>query len=101
MESREKLFKMRELTIPINDVKIFDNRYILRENFPFTSITFPANIYDAIIIKPCGEKSFSPQFPIFNHSIDDYISFVNKHGLIKALVIANDIAFLEKCPTLK
>ena len=45
--------------------------------------------------------SFSPRFPFFEHSIDSYISFINKHHLEKALVITNDISFLTECPTLK
>ena len=80
---------------------IFRNGYILRDGFPFASNTNPANIYDAIVIKPSGETCWSPRYPGFSHSIDEYIEFVNKHSLSKAIIIANNIEFLKECPTLK
>lgn len=33
----------------ITDSRILENRYILRNGFPFTAITYPANVYDAIV----------------------------------------------------
>ena len=35
----------------ITDSRILGNRYILRNGFPFTAITYPANVYDAIAVK--------------------------------------------------
>ena len=92
---------MEHIKEPIKNAVILSNRYILREGFPFTSVTYPANVYDAILIKPFGATSFSPRFPTFKHSIDDYVVFINKYNLDKAVVIAEDISFLTKCPTLK
>ena len=92
---------MKNLTKPVTDSTVFCARYIFRDTFPFVPVVAPANIYDGILIKPSGVKCFSPRFPDFQHSIDDYVEFINKHSLEKAMVIASDISFLEKCPTLK
>ena len=92
---------IKELTNRITDFSNLRDGYVLRDGFPFTSITNPSNVYDAIIIKPYGEKSWSPQYPMFYHSISDYVAFINKHRLEKAIIINNSIDFLNECPTLK
>lgn len=92
---------MKTLANPILDPTALYNRYVLREGFPFTSITAPPNVYDAILIKPRGETSWSPKYPSFDISIDEYIFFINKYKLTKALIISSDISFLKKCPSLK
>lgn len=102
MESgKEVLQLMKDLQKIITDARVFTKRFVLRDGFPFTSVTFPANVYDALIIKPFGTECFSPKFPMYNHSIDDYVEFVNKHKLEKAIIIADNIDFIENCPTLK
>lgn len=92
---------MKNLTNTILDSATLSAGYTLRNGFPFTCITSPSNIYDAIIIKPYGAECFSPRFPIFQHSLEDYVSFINKNSLEKAMIIANDITFLKQCPSLK
>lgn len=92
---------MKNLTNVITDFTALYNSYTLREGFPFTSITIPSNIYDAILIKPHGSTSFSPRFPDFQFSIEDYVDFVNQYHLEKALVIHDNLDFLRDCPSLK
>ncbi len=102
MESRKKVFNpMKNLKTVIKDVRILSRGIIYREGFPFTCVTEPANIYDAIIIKPTGVVSFSPEYPMFDYTIDEYIKFINNYGIEKACIIVNNIDFIKYCPSLK
>lgn len=74
----------------------------MREGFVFAGITHPGNIYDAIVIKyPHDVSCFSPRMEGSRHSLEEQIDFINKHKIEKALIIAENIDFITKCPTLK
>ena len=45
----------------ITDSRILANRYILRNGFPFTAITHPANVYDAVVVNIHKMCQVSPQ----------------------------------------
>ena len=86
----------------ITDVQIFAQNYILREGYEFKPLTYPANIYDAIIIKnPPNASCFSPRIVRTGQSLSEQIEFVNRHKLEKAIIVANDISFITQCPTLR
>lgn len=86
----------------ITDYSIIAQRYILREGFVFTAVTFPGVVYDAIVIKyPRDVPCFSPRMAGSAHSLEEHIDFINKYKIEKALIIANRIDFITKCPTLK
>ena len=86
----------------ITDSRILENRYILRNGFPFTAITYPANVYDAIVVKyPQDVPCFSPRINGSSHSLKEQIEFINRHRIEKALIIAENINFITMCPTLK
>ena len=58
----------------ITDSRILGNRYILRNGFPFTAITYPANVYDAIVVKyPQDVPCFSPRINGSSHSLKEQI----------------------------
>ena len=95
---------MKNLKAIINDVGIFSRKIIIREGFPFTCITEPTNVYDAIVVKPQNAQSFIPNYPNrcnVTYTIEEYVRFINKYHLEKAFIIADDISFLEQCPSLK
>ena len=78
------------------------NRCILRKGFVFTSITYPVNVYDAIVIKypqdvPCSFSRINGS----SYSLKDQIEFINNYKIEKALIIAESIDFITMCPTLK
>ncbi len=85
----------------ITDVSVFSKRYILRNGFAFTTITYPHNVYDAVVVKypnnaPCF--SFKLNYP---HSLEEQVEFINKYKIEKAVIISNNIDFITMCPTLK
>ena len=86
----------------ITDSRILANRYILRNGFPFTAITHPANVYDAIVVKyPQDVPCFSSRINGSHHSLEEQVEFINKHRIEKALIITENIDFITMCPTLK
>lgn len=103
MESRKEILSaMNTLHDVIKDSRIFSQGYIIRDGFPFTCVVSPANVYDAILVKPKGQRSFSPRYPVqLEYTVKDYIAFINKHRLEKAVIINDSIDFLADCPTLR
>ena len=86
----------------ITDSRILANRYILRNGFPFTAITHPANVYDAIVIKyPKDVPCFSSRINGSSHGLKEQVEFINRNRIEKALIIAENIDFITMCPTLK
>ena len=86
----------------ITDSRILANRYILRKGFPFTAITHPANVYDAIVVKyPQDVPCFSSRINGSSHSLKEQVEFINRYRIEKALIIAENIDFITMCPTLK
>ena len=94
------------LVIDINEVitdsSVFSRRYIMRDGFAFTAITYPGNVYNAIIIKyPQDVACFSPLIRGSIYSLEKQIDFINTNKIEKALIIADSIDFITSCPTLK
>lgn len=76
--------------------------YILRQDYIFAALT-KSNIYDAIVIRnPIHCECWSPRMYGFpSHSLEEHIAFINQNKLEKAIIIAEDISFITRCPTLK
>lgn len=86
----------------ITDSRVLADRYILRNGFSFTAINHPGNVYDAIVIKyPRDVPCFSPRINGSSHSLKEQIEFINRYRIEKALIIAENIDFITRCPTLK
>ena len=86
----------------MTDGRILANRFILREGFVFTAILHPGNVYDAIVVKyPQDVPCFSPRITGSAHSLEEQIEFINRYKIEKALIIAENIDFITRCPTLK
>lgn len=86
----------------ITDSRILANRYILRNGFPFTAITHPANVYDSIVVKDTKDAScFSSRINDSSHGLKEQVDFINRYRIEKALIIAENIDFITNCPTLK
>lgn len=92
---------MNTLNDVITDDRIFSQFYILREGYEFKPLTYPANIYDAIVIRNPRNTQYNYRIPINEHSLLEHIGFINKHNLEKAYLICNDLSFVTQCPTLK
>lgn len=100
----ESIF-MNEGTNKIFKDRIIGNNIILVDRFPFCRISKVSGIYDTIFIKhPQNAKDgHQDLLPTANSipSIEEYVDFINVHKIEKAKIIADDINFLIRCPTLK
>ena len=76
--------------------------YTMINGYAFTALTYPFNVHDAIIIKCSGVSDCeAPQYDIPCHTIEDYVAFIKKMGIQKAVIILNNIEFIVMCPSLK
>lgn len=84
------------------DYKALSERYIVRDGFVFWSITYPHNVFDAIIIRnPQKTICFSPLLPYSERTVEEHISLINEMKLEKAIIVAENIDFIVECPSLK
>lgn len=78
------------------------NQCICRNGFVFTCVYKPANIYNGIVIRnPENCDCWTPKKNFSQRTLNEHIEFINKYKIEKAFIIANDIGFIRKCPTLK
>ena len=93
---------MVEFRDVIMDAETLGKRYIVRDGMVFTSITHPANIYDAIVVKyPPDIPCTSPNMHGSICSLEEQLEFIRVHKIEKALIIADSIGFIMSCPSLK
>lgn len=86
----------------ITDASIFLQGYIIRDGFAFTAITYPGNVYDAIIIKAPQNVHTVPRFnQLLLPSLQEHIKFINGNKIEKALIVSQNIDFITQCPSLK
>ncbi len=72
------------------------------DGFGFTAYRRPLDVHDAIIVKSHGLSDCeAPQYYVPYHSVDEYVDYINRHKIEKAIIILNDISFITRCPTLK
>lgn len=85
----------------IENADYLQNGYIIRDGFVFTSLAEPKNIFDAIVVRnPLNANSY-PQLGVSSHTLEKHIQFINEKHLEKAVIFAENIQFILKCPTLK
>lgn len=71
--------------------------YINRDGFIFKALDHP-RVFDAIVIKSPSATACPLYYQIRpERSIDEHIEFINKYGVKKAVVLADDISFLANC----
>lgn len=93
---------LSELNKVITDVSILAQGFQVLEGFEFTSIRHPANMYNSIVVRnPSSAKRFGGRAGTCEHSLNEYVAFVNENRIDSAQIIAEDIHFLKECPTLK
>ena len=86
----------------ISDSGLLAQGYRFYDGYVFTSIRHPANVFDAILIRnPSFAHSFGDKGAESSHTLNEHINYINKYRIDKAIVIADDISFLDQCPTLK
>lgn len=93
---------MIEFNSVIENTMDLQKHYTMRDGFVFTSITEPANIFDAIVLRyPESCDCHTPKVGFSNHTLGDCIEFINQFKIEKALVIGENIDFIKECPSLK
>ncbi len=85
----------------ITDISVFEQQYLYRQGYVFAPLT-ESNIYDAIVIRnPSDCKSWCRRSGFSAHSLDEHIKLINQYQLEKAIIFAEDISFITRCPSLK
>ena len=85
----------------IHDLDTFRTGYLYRQGFIFAPIV-ESNIYNAVVIRhPIDCPLWSPKYGFSEHSLEDHIQFINQYKLERAIVIAEDISFITRCPSLQ
>lgn len=82
------------------------NNCILHNKFPFSRSGKMGDVYDTILIRHPNNATADFKDPLSKiandiPSIEEYIEYINANKIERANIIANDISFLIKCPTLK
>lgn len=78
------------------------NHCVERDGFIFTAVTEPANVLDAIVIRnPENSTAISPKKTFSLKTLEEHIAIINQYKIEKACVIAENIDFLIRCPSLK
>lgn len=86
----------------IVDYKALAEHYIIRDGYVFVPLTYPYNVFDAVLIRqPQNAISFSPRLPYSKRDLDEHIALINDLKLEKAVIIADNIDFITRCPSLK
>ena len=78
-----------------------DRNGIFREGYFFGCMDYPYNVYDAIVIRsPDRCTAWRAAYDVSGRSLQEHIAFINEYKLKKAIIIADNLDFLEECPTL-
>ena len=86
----------------VEDVDDLIRHCSVHDGFIFSEVTQPANIYDAILIRnPEDAPCSSPERPNSKRTLQEHIDLINEYHLEKAIIIAENIDFITKCPSLK
>ncbi|MBE6749388.1 MAG: leucine-rich repeat domain-containing protein [Ruminococcaceae bacterium] len=90
--------------LDLNEViEVYDfNHCISRDGFIFTPVGDSANIFDGIVIRnPENCDCWSPKKSFSDKTLKEHIDFINENKIEKAFITADDLSFLELCPSLK
>lgn len=93
---------MNYLNAPITDPEMLMLNHVFREGFSFTSTRKPAKVFNALVIRnPSNCVCESPSVGFSTRTLDEHIALINRYHLERAIVIADDIHFLQECPSIK
>lgn len=93
---------MTNINSVIENAADLQKHYTVRDGFVFTSITEPANIFDAIVLRyPKACDCHTPKVGFSNRTLQECIELINQFNIEKAFVIGEHIDFITKCPSLK
>lgn len=91
-----------DLNKPIENLGALYRGFIDIDGFNFTALCEPSNVYNALIIKnPQNAACWSPHIPSSVRSLEEHIEIVNEYKLERAVLVAENISFILRCPTLK
>jgi len=93
---------MNCINTPITDTETVARGYVFRDGFSFTHIRKPLSILNAIVIRnPSNCICEAPKVGVSTRPLAEHIAAINQYHLERAMVIAEDIHFLQYCPSLK
>lgn len=85
----------------ITDSQIFEQFYILRDGYEFKPLTYPLDVYDAIVIRSPINIQCNYRIPKIEHSLSEHIELINQMKIEKTIIFNEDISFITQCPTLQ
>ncbi|MBP3701863.1 MAG: hypothetical protein J6I64_08230, partial [Lachnospiraceae bacterium] len=86
----------------ITDPILLSQGFQIYDNYIFRAIRHPANVFDAIMVRnPSDAHNFGGRVIESIHSLSEHIAYISQYRIDKAMIIADDISFLDQCPTLK
>lgn len=74
---------------------------VIRDGFAFAPL-INDGICDALIVRETLDATcvYEP-YSIGSRTLEECIEYINSHNLESAIIIANDLSFLNKCPSIK
>ena len=103
MESGEKIFTMRfDLKQIISDSSVLSVNYLVRDGYVFSSWNDNPNVFDVLVVRHPNDAVCNTQnYPDSSHPLSEYVRLIREENIERAIVIADDISFLKKCPSLR
>lgn len=102
MESGKEVYKMVEKADCKNEnVEVFSERCVVRDGFVFTTFSDAPKVYDVIVIRNPRDAQTAYRLMNSTKTLDEHIELINNRGIEKAMIFAEDIDFITKCPNLK
>ena len=93
---------MNNIDCVIENLIDLHKHYTVRDGFVFTSITEPANVYDALVLRyPEMCDCHTPKVGFSTRTLQECIDLINQYNIKKVLIIAENIEFLQFCPSLE
>lgn len=89
---------MNPIIVNINDL---DNAYVHHEGFVITSLCEPFNVLDTVVIRNPENATCDLRMGFSSHNLEEHIHFINENKIEKAIIIADNIDFISRCPSLK
>ncbi len=75
--------------------------YTIIDGFAYASINIPHNVHDAIVIRQKSIYTIARYSDTPMHTNEEYIEYINKKKIEKAIVYTKDVSFLTNCPSIK
>lgn len=85
----------------ITDYRVIQNNRLVRDGFVFMSDAKKPHIFDIIVVRNPSNVDICSKNEISSRTLDEHIDLINEYKIERAVIIAEDINFIVRCPSLK